>query len=73
MKVDKRLLGLILGVVVFLVVRAAPLGALAPISPQGQMCLAISLMTVVFWALQVMNPAYVGGLFCVLVIQEIFH
>ena len=68
MKVDKRLLGLILGVAVFLVVRAAPLGALAPISPQGQMCLAISLMTVVFWALQVMNPAYVGGLFCVLVI-----
>ena len=68
MKIDKRLIGIIVGVAIFALVNVAPLEALAPISAQGKMCLAISLMTVAFWALQVTNPAYVGGLFCVLVI-----
>lgn len=33
------------------------------ISPQGQKCLALSLMTVVFWATKIAQPGYVSGLY----------
>ena len=68
-KVDaKKIISLIIGVIICAIVNVAPLEALAPISPQGKMCLGLSLMAVVYWAVGTMDSAFVGGLFCVLII-----
>lgn len=65
MKVTKREVGLALGVLLGLAVWFAPLSG---IEPAGQKCLALSLMTVVFWAFQIAQPGYVSGLYLVLLI-----
>jgi anion transporter len=56
----KRALGFILGIVVFLVIYFMP--AQAGLPRQGQQCLALSLMTVVFWATSVAHPGYTSVL-----------
>lgn len=56
----KRAIGLVAGILVFLIVNFAPL---SNIEPQGQTCLALTLMTVVWWATQIAQPAYVGGIY----------
>lgn len=65
MKITKREIGIIAGVILCLVIWFAPLQGL---TPEGQKCLALSLMTVVFWACQVAQPGYTAGLYLVLLI-----
>jgi di/tricarboxylate transporter len=62
---NKKTLGLILGILVAIVINLLPLSGL---SPQGKMCLALTLMTVIFWAFQITQSGYVSGLFLVLLI-----
>lgn len=64
-KDTKSLLGLVLGVIVCIVFWFLPLQGL---SPAGQKCLALTLMTVVFWAMQITQPGYVSGLYLVLLV-----
>lgn len=61
----KSFLGLIIGVAVCLIVWFAPIQG---ISPEGQKCLALTLMTVVFWAMQIAQPGYVSGVYLSLLI-----
>jgi di/tricarboxylate transporter len=56
----KRELGFILGIVVFLAIFFMP--AQQGLPRQGQQCLALSLMTVVFWATGVAHPGYTSVL-----------
>ena len=68
MKLDKRVAGLIAGIVVCGIIWVAPLAGLAPISAEGQHCLALTLMTVVWWAMGVAQPAYVSAIYLALLI-----
>ena len=60
-----KLRGLILGVILALVCFALPLDGL---TVQGRKALALTVMTVVFWAFQVSHSGYVAGLYLVLLI-----
>lgn len=62
---NKKTLGLILGVLITVVINVLPLTGL---SPEGKMCFALTLMTVVFWAFQIAQSGYVSGLFLALLI-----
>lgn len=62
---NKKHLGLILGILIAVVVNLLPLNGL---TPNGKMCLALTLMTVVFWAFQIAQSGYVSGLFLALLI-----
>lgn len=68
MKLDKKVIGFLAGIAVFAIVYFAPLASLGDISWNGQMCLALTLMTVVWWACQVAQPAYVGGIYLALLV-----
>lgn len=68
MKLNKRTVGLIAGVVVLAAVWVAPLNNLGEISAQGQQCLALTLMTVVWWACGVAQPAFVSAIYLALLI-----
>ncbi|MBE6474394.1 MAG: SLC13 family permease [Actinomyces succiniciruminis] len=68
MKLDKRVVGLFAGVLACALVWVAPLDGLAPISAAGQHCLALTLMTVVWWATGVAQPAYVSAVYLALLI-----
>jgi di/tricarboxylate transporter len=68
MKINKKIVGFLAGILVFVAVYLAPLSALGDISWNGQMCLALTLMTVVWWATQVAQPAYVGGIYLALLV-----
>ncbi|MFD0896534.1 SLC13 family permease [Loigolactobacillus binensis] len=61
----KRMIGFISGIVVFVLIYFLPLQGL---SHNGQLDLALTLMTVVWWALQIAQPAYVGGVYLMLLI-----
>ena len=63
MKNKKKLIALLAGILVFVIVYFAPLQGL---SREGQTCLAITLMTVVFWATQVASVGYVSGIYLML-------
>jgi di/tricarboxylate transporter len=60
-----KLRGLILGVILALVCFALPFDGL---TVQGRKALALTVMTVVFWAFQVSHSGYVAGLYLVLLI-----
>lgn len=62
---NKKTLGLILGVLIAVVINLLPLNGL---SPEGKMCFALTLMTVVFWAFQIAQSGYVSGIFLALLI-----
>lgn len=62
---NKRIIGLIAGTAVAIVISLLPLQG---IEPAGQTCLALSLMTVVFWATGVAQSGFVGGLYLVLLL-----
>ncbi len=62
---NKRIIGLIVGVLVAIIINLMPLDGL---SAEGKMCLALSLMTVVFWAFQIVQSGYSSGLYLVLLI-----
>ncbi|WP_010010752.1 anion permease, partial [Loigolactobacillus coryniformis] len=61
----KRIIGFISGIVVFALIYLLPLNGL---SHNGQLCLALTLMTVVWWAMKIAQPAYVGGVYLMLLI-----
>ena len=63
MKQHKRLIGLITGLLLGLIVYFIPI---ANLEAPGHICLALSLMTVVFWAFGVAQPGYISGLYLVL-------
>jgi len=62
---NKKLFGLILGVLVALIINLLPLVGL---SPEGKMCLGLTIMTVVFWAFQIVQSGYSSGLYLALLI-----
>ncbi|SHE24768.1 SLC13 family permease [Actinomyces glycerinitolerans] len=68
MKLDKRVVGLLAGILACALVWVVPLDGLAPISAAGQHCLALTLMTVVWWATGVAQPAYVSAVYLALLI-----
>jgi di/tricarboxylate transporter len=57
---QKRQIGLVTGIIVAILIWNLNIEGL---SPDGQKCLALSLMTVIFWATKVANPGYVSGLY----------
>ncbi len=63
MKFNKSVTGLIVGVLVAILIWFVPLAGL---STEGHLCLALSLMTVIFWAFGVTQPGYTSGLYLVL-------
>lgn len=62
---NKRLFGLITGISIAIIINLLPLEGL---NPQGKMCLGLTLMTVVFWAFQIVQSGYASGLYLVLLI-----
>lgn len=58
--ITKREIGFVLGIVVAIGIYLAPLQGL---TPQGQITLALTLMTVIFWAFQIAHPGYTSGLY----------
>lgn len=60
--INKKKLGLILGILTIITVNLLPLSG---ISPQGKMALGLTLMTVVFWAFQIAQSGYTSGLYLV--------
>ena len=71
MSSKKRITGLLAGILVFFLIRSLPLTSIAP---EGRNCLALTLMTVVMWAMQVAQPGFISGLFlaalCLLKVAE---
>ncbi|WP_440977621.1 SLC13 family permease [Sedimentibacter sp. LTW-03] len=65
MNKNKKLLGLLLGILVAIVINILPLEGL---SAQGKMCLGLTLMTVVFWAFQIVQSGYASGLYLALLV-----
>lgn len=62
---NKRLFGLITGILVAVIINLLPLKGL---TQQGKMCLGLTLMTVVFWAFQIVQSGYASGLYLALLI-----
>ena len=63
MKSRQRLIGLLAGIALCLVICLLPLEGL---SREGQLCLGLTLMTVVWWAAQVAQSGYVSGIYLML-------
>lgn len=57
---DKKKLGLILGILVAIGIGRYPIPGL---TYEGRMCLALTLMTVTFWAFQIVQSGYSSGLY----------
>ena len=64
---NKKTGGLIAGIAVAVIIMLLPLSG-SGLEPAGQKCLALSLMTVVFWATGVAQSGFVGGLYLILLI-----
>lgn len=62
---DKKKLGLVLGVAVAIIIQFMNIPGL---EPAGQACLALTMMTVFFWAFQVAQSGFTSGLYLVLLI-----
>ena len=62
---NKSILGLILGITIAILIN---LSSLEGLSTQGKMCLGLTLMTVVFWAFQIVQAGYASGLFLALLV-----
>ena len=60
-----RLIGLFAGIAAFLLIYCSRLDGL---SEEGGMCLALTVMTVIFWAFQTAPSGYVSGLYLVLLV-----
>lgn len=68
MTFNKKTIGLLAGLIVLALAWVAPLNVLGEISQQGQQCLALTLMTVVWWACGVAQPAFVSAIYLALLI-----
>lgn len=64
MKLEKRTVGFLAGIIVFIIIMLLPLAGL---SWAGHVALALTLLTVVWWATQVAQAGYVGGFYLVAV------
>lgn len=64
MKVKKETKGFLIGILVFVIILLLPLKGL---EWKGQICLALTLQTVIWWAMQVAQSGYVGGFYLVAV------
>jgi len=65
MNKNKSVLGLILGIAAAVLINILPLEGL---SSKGKMCLGLTLMTVVFWAFQIVQSGYASGLYLALLV-----
>ncbi len=63
---NKRLSGFFLGIFLAIIIYFLPLNGL---SSQGKICLALTLMTVVFWAFQIVQTGYSSGHYLMLLIN----
>lgn len=63
MKQPKKLVGLLAGILLCVVICLLPLEGL---SHEGQLCLGLTLMTVVWWAAQVAQSGYISGIYLML-------
>ena len=61
----KQTIGLISGIAAAVIINALPLEGL---TRQGQLCLSLTIMTVLFWAFQVAQAGYVSGLMLALLV-----
>lgn len=61
----KRIIGFLAGIVAFLILFFVPVEGL---SYEGQTMLALLVMTVIFWATQIVQPGFAAGLFLMLLI-----
>lgn len=61
---NKKVAGFIAGIAVAVIIMLLPLGGMG-LEPAGQKCLALSLMTVVWWAMNVAQSGFVGGIYLV--------
>ncbi len=67
----KKIIGFLAGILVCILISVLPLGEISasvPLTAGGQICLALTLGCVVWWAAGVAQPAYVGGIYCMLLI-----
>ena len=62
---NKRLVGLITGIMVAVTIYLLPLSGL---SDKGKICLALTVMTVLFWAFQTVQSGYSSGLYLALLV-----
>ena len=62
---NKKVIGFLAGIAVAVVIMLLPLSG---IEPEGQRCLALSLMTVVWWATNVAQSGFVGGFYLIMLI-----
>lgn len=65
MKKYSKEIGLILGIILAIAINMAPIEGL---SPEGKMCLALTLMTVLFWAFQITQAGYISGVYLALLV-----
>ncbi|MBY4797724.1 anion permease [Collinsella sp. AGMB00827] len=65
LKLDKRLIGFVLGIVAAVVIWMLPLDGLPD---EGKKCLALTIMTVIFWACQVAQAGFVSGILLALMV-----
>lgn len=63
MKLTKQVIGLLIGVAVALFVGFSDISGL---ERNGQICMALSFMTVIFWGFQIAQPGYTSGLYLLL-------
>lgn len=63
MGMNKARIGFILGIIVALLIGTADIPGLAR---NGQICMALSFMTVIFWGFQITQPGYTSGLYLLL-------
>jgi len=63
----KRKIGFFAGIAVAIIIMLLPLSN-SGLSHEGQICLALSLMTVVWWAMNVAQSGFVGGVYLALLI-----
>lgn len=62
---NKKVIGFLAGIAVAVVIMLLPLSG---IEPEGQRCLALNLMTVVWWATNVAQSGFVGGFYLIMLI-----
>ena len=63
MKLTKQRIGFLLGIAVAMIISSISIPGL---ERNGQLCMAFSFMTVVFWGFQITQPGYTSGLYLLL-------
>ena len=66
MKLNKRVVGFLGGILLCVIVCLLPLNSIYEIPHEGQMCLGLTLMAVVWWACEVAHVGFTSGLYLML-------